>query len=420
MQHVKRLQADRFELMPNGEQQRKMRQFAGSARYVFNRALAIQNQERESTGRKRSSYAALCWMLTGWRNDPQTAWLAEAPVHTTQQALRNLESAWSRHFESLGKRTLGQIKPEEVVLPPQFKKKHRCRESFRYPDAKQFRIEQNNNRLFLPKLGWLRYRNSRRIQGELASVTVCRDGEKWFVSIQTKREVEKPVHRSSSMVGIDLGVVRFATLSNGEMVQPCHALQQKQARLKHYQRMMARRRKFSQNWRKAKAKVHAVHRNIANIRNDFLHQTTTAISKNHAVVVIEDLKVRNMSKSAAGTKENPGSKVKQKSGLNRTILDQAWGEWRRQLEYKQQWRGGRVLAVPPHGTSQQCPLCGHMSPCNRRTQALFLCQSCGHAANADDVSSMNILSRGIEVFWEEGQDTVHAWRRVGNHSPDRL
>ena len=124
--------------------------------------------------------------------------------------------------------------------------------------------------------------------------------------------------------------------------------------------------------------------------------------------MIEDLKVRNMSKSAAGTKENPGSKVKQKSGLNRTILDQAWGEWRRQLEYKQQWRGGRVLAVPPHGTSQQCPLCGHMSPCNRRTQALFLCQSCGHAANADDVSSMNILSRGIEVFWEEGQDTVHA------------
>src|SRR5215471_5939502 len=160
MQHVKRLQADRFELMPNGEQQRKMRQFAGSARYVFNRALAIQNQERESTGRKRSSYAALCRMLTGWRNDPQTAWLAEAPVHTTQQALRNLASAWSRHFESLGKRTLGQIKPEEVVVPPQFKKKHRCRESFRYPDAKQFRIEQNNNRLFLPKLGWLRYRNS--------------------------------------------------------------------------------------------------------------------------------------------------------------------------------------------------------------------------------------------------------------------
>jgi putative transposase len=177
MDFVKRLQAYRFELMPNGEQKRKLRQFAGSARYVFNRALAIQNQERESTGRKRSGYAALCRMLTAWRNDPQTAWLAEAPVHTTQQALRNLEAAWSRHFESLGKRTRGQIKPEEVVKPPQFKKKHRCRDSFRYPDPKQFQIEPSNSRLSVPKLGWLRYRNSRRIQGEPASVTVCREGE---------------------------------------------------------------------------------------------------------------------------------------------------------------------------------------------------------------------------------------------------
>ena len=215
-----RLQAYRFELIPNGEQKRQMRQFAGSARYVFNRALAIQNQERQATGRKRSGYAALCRMLTAWRNDPPTAWLAEAPVHTTQQALRHLEAAWSRHFESLGKRTRGQIRPEEVVEPPQFKKKHRCRDSFRYPDPQQFRIEQNNNRLFLPKLGWLGYRNSRRIEGEPSNVTVCRDGEKWLVSIQTEHAVEEPVHPSSSIVGIDLGVVRLATLSNREVIQP--------------------------------------------------------------------------------------------------------------------------------------------------------------------------------------------------------
>jgi putative transposase len=168
-----------------------------------------------------------------------------------------------------------------------------------------------------------------------------------------------------------------------------------------------RRHKFSGNWRKAKAKV-TVHRKIANIRNDFLHQTTTAISQNHAVVVIEDLKVRNLSKSAAGREENPGINVKQKSRLNRAILDQACCEWRRQLEYKQEWRGGRVLAVPLYGTSQQCPLCGHISPCNRRTQAVFVCQSSGRAANADDVSSMNILSRGMEVLRDEGQDTAQA------------
>jgi len=100
--------------------------------------------------------------------------------------------------------------------------------------------------------------------------------------------------------------------------------------------------------------------------------------------------------------------VKQKSGLNRAILDQAWGEWRRPAGVQAGMAGRPVLAVPPHGSRQQCPLCGHISPCNRRTQAVFVCQSSGRAANADDVSSMNILSRGMEVLRDEGQDTAQA------------
>jgi putative transposase len=393
-QLVKLLQAFRYELKTTAEQECQMRRFAGCARFVFNRALAIQNQERSLAGRKLSGYAALCRMLTAWRNDPETGWLSEAPVHTSQQALRNLESAWSRHFDSLKKVKRGEIKPEQVIDQPKFKKKHQGRDSFRFPDPKQFRLEQQNNRLFLPKLGWIRYRNSRAVEGDVSTITVFRQGRKWFVSIQTKREVEKPVHPSRSMVGVDLGVVRFATLSNGEVIEPLNSLKKKQARLKRYQRMMSRRLEGSRNWKKANAKLNALHCNIANIRNDFLHKTTTAISKNHAIVVIEDLKVRNMSKSAAGTRESPGCNVKQKSALNRAILDQGWGEWRRQLEYKQQWAGGQVLVVPPHCTSQECPCCGHISPCNRRAQALFLCVRCGYTGNADDVSSLNIERAG--------------------------
>ena len=118
--------------------------------------------------------------------------------------------------------------------------------------------------------------------------------------------------------------------------------------------------------------------------------------------------MRNMSKSAAGTKEKPGRNVKQKSGLNRTILDQGWGEWRRQLEYKQDWRGGRVLAVPAHHTRQECPHCGHVAASNRQTHALFLCVQCGYSGNADDVASINILSRGIRFLRDEGRDMVDA------------
>lgn len=292
--------------------------------------------------------------------------------------------------------------------PPRFKKKHRTRPSFRYPDPKQFRVEQHNSRLFLPKLGWIRYRNSRALEGQPCNVTISCDGHKWFVSIQTEREVEKPAHPSSSIVAIDLGAVRFATLSNGQVIRPANSFEKKQRRLKRYQRMMARRVKFSHNWRKARAKVASIHRQIAHVRNDFLHQTTTAISQNHAIVVIEDLQVRNMAKSGAGSTENPGCQVKQKSGLNRSILDQGWGEWRRQLQYKQDWRGGRVLAVPAHHTSQECPHCGHVAASNRKTQALFLCVQCGYSGNADDVASINILSRGIRFLRDEERDMVDA------------
>ena len=157
---------------------------------------------------------------------------------------------------------------------------------------------------------------------------------------------------------------------------------------------MSRKQKFGNNWKKAKAKVQKIHARIGNARRDHLHKTTTAISKNHAVVVVEDLQVRNMSKSAAGTSGQPGRNVNAKSGLNRSILDQGWFEFRRQLEYKQAWRGGELLAVPPRNTSRTCPACGHVAAENRPTQARFACVQCGFAENADLVGAINVLRAG--------------------------
>jgi putative transposase len=413
---MKRLQAFRYELKPNGEQERKMRQFAGAARFVFNRALALQNEERKSFGRKQSGYGALSWRLTAWRNDPGTAWLQETPVHTTQQAIRNLEAGWSRHFDSLQKLRRGEIKPEEVIEPPKFKKKHKCREAFRYPDPAQFRVEQCNNRLFLPKLGWIGYRNSRRIEGQIANITVFEQGSKWYVSIQTEREVEPPLHPSNSIVGIDLGVVRFATLSSGEVIPPLNSLKQKLALLRRYQRMMARRVKGSRNWQKAKARVNCMHRKIANMRTDFLHKTTTAISKNHAIAVIEDLNVQKMSSSAAGTKENPGRKVRQKSGLNRAILDQGWGEFRRQLEYKQQSRGGKSSARCGPAYQPAVPaLPTHFGVQPSDAGALLLCQLRLHGQRGRCCFNKHSFSAEESFCPDEGQDRAHASSRVENY-----
>jgi putative transposase len=193
------------------------------------------------------------------------------------------------------------------------------------------------------------------------NVTVSQSGDKWFVSIQTQREIDVPLPMSTSAVGIDVGIVRFATMSEASHIAPLNSFKKHRRRLARYQRRMSRKVRFSNNWKKAKARVQKIHARIANARKDFLHKATTTISQNHALVCIEDLQVRNMSRSAKGTVEQPGKKVAQKSGLNRAILDQGWGEFRRLLDYKMSWHGGMLLAVPPHHTSQTCPCCGHAS-----------------------------------------------------------
>jgi len=236
---MQRLQAYKYELMPDGEQERDMRRFAGSCRFVYNKALAMQKENHEA-GNKFIGFAGLCKALTGWRNGVETPWLKDAPCHPLQQALKDLEKAYKNFFE----------KRSDF---PSFKRKG-SGDSFRYPDPKQIKLDQANNRLFLPKLGWLRYRNSRDVLGELRNVTVSQSGGKWFASIQTQREVEQPLPTATTAIGIgiDVGIARFATMSDGSFITPLNSFKKHQQRLAHYQRRMSRKVKFSSNWKKAR------------------------------------------------------------------------------------------------------------------------------------------------------------------------
>jgi putative transposase len=226
---VKRLQAFKFELRPTGAQRQKMRCFAGSCRFVYNKGLALQKQ-RFDAGEKKLSYAGLCKLLTQWRSDADTSWLKDAPTHPLQQALKDLERAYTHFFA-------------KRAAFPRFKKKGQ-HDSFRYPDPKQIRLDPPNSRLFLPKLGWLRYRNSRTVLGRVRCLTVSLSYGKWFVSIQTEREVERPVPRGGA-VGIDLGVVRFATLSDGTFYAPLNSFKRHATALRKAQQALSRKQKFS-------------------------------------------------------------------------------------------------------------------------------------------------------------------------------
>ena len=358
-----------------------MRRFAGACRFVFNRALARQNENHEA-GNKYIPYGKMASWLVEWKNATEMQWLKDSPSQPLQQSLKDLERAYKNFFQ-------------KRAAFPRFKKRGQ-NDAFRYPQG--VKLDQENSRIFLPKLGWMRYRNSRQVTGVVKNVTVSQSCGKWYISIQTESEVSTPVHPSASMVGLDAGVAKLATLSDGTVFEPVNSFQKNQKKLARLQRQLSRKVKFSNNWQKQKRKIQRLHSCIANIRRDYLHKVTTTVSKNHAMIVIEDLKVSNMSKSAAGTVSQPGRNVRAKSGLNRTILDQGWYEMRRQLEYKQLWRGGQVLAVPPAYTSQRCACCGHTAKENRLSQSKFRCQVCGYTANADVNGARNILAAGHAVL----------------------
>jgi putative transposase len=206
------------------------------------------------------------------------------------------------------------------------------------------------------------------------------------------------MHASDSAIGIDMGVASFATFSDGTSVEPPNFFRKYEKKLKFRGRSLSRKKKFSNNWRKEKHRLNRVHKKIKDCSRDFLHKLTTDIGKNHALVVMEDLQVKNMSKSASGTVENSGKNVKAKSGLNKSILDQGWFEFRRQLEYKLTRRGGKLLLIPPQYTSQKCSHCGHIAKEHRKSQARFRCCNCSFEVNADCNAAINILAAGHAVI----------------------
>ncbi|PIS01483.1 MAG: transposase, partial [Chlamydiae bacterium CG10_big_fil_rev_8_21_14_0_10_35_9] len=345
--------AYKFKLKASHEIEEKLSQFSGCCRFVWNKALAL-NMKRLEEKQPIMWYQELSFWLTFWKSTEEHHFLKDCHSQVLQQTLKNLERAFKDAFD----------KTQKNKRLPNFKRKF-CSDSFRYPQGFKF----ENRRVFLPKIGWVSYRKSREIEGTPKNITVKWESDGWYFSVQTELEVEDPIHSSKSMVGIDMGISRFATLSTGEYIEPLNALKKEQVKLANAQRKLARQEKKSNNWKIQKKEIGKIHRKIRNSRNDFLHKTSTAISKNHGVVFVEALRISNMSASAKGTIDEPGKNVKAKAGLNRSILDQAWGLFRSQLEYKLAWLGGELRYVDPKYSSQRCPNCKTIDSENRKSQS---------------------------------------------------
>jgi putative transposase len=311
-----------------------------------------------------------------WKKSEELKFLADCPAQVLVQKINDLNVAISRWTKGISNF-------------PNFKQK-RSVQGFRWVQD----VKVSDEKIYLPKIGWIKFFSSREIVGKIKNVTVSSDNlDNWYVSILVEQD-NKVELREGSSIGVDLGVTHFAALSDESFIVPKNAYTQSMRKLKILERSVDRKKKGSNNRKKAVKKLAKTHKKISDIRKDFLHKNSTLLSKNHATIVVEDLKVSNMSKSAAGTVEKPGANVAAKSGLNRSILDQGWSEFRRQLKYKQEWSGGVLIAVDPKHTSQTCNKCNYVDKQNRKDQSRFVCLSCGHTDNADTNAAKNILRAG--------------------------
>ena len=337
------------------------------------------NLERLENKQSLLWYNELAFWLTIWKQSDEYSFLKECPSQVLQQKLRDLDRAFKDCFDT----------SQPLKRAPVFKKRG-LNEGIRFPQG--FKI--NNRRIFLPKIGWIGFHKSCHINGIVKNITISTRGGLWYASIQVEQMIETRKHLSDSEIGIDAGIKCFATISDGTKVEGIHSFRKHEDTLAREQRKLSRKKRGSNNWKKQKRKISGLHHTITNVRSDFLHKLSTEISKNQARVYVEGLHIRNMSASARGTIEEPGRNIKAKSGLNKSILDQGWYEFRRQLKYKLAWQGGSLVEVDYRCTSQTCSCCGHTVKENRLSQAVFKCLACGHEENADVNAAKNILTVG--------------------------
>jgi len=204
-----------------------------------------------------------------------------------------------------------------------------------------------------------------------------------------------PLPPTGQQAGIDLGVASFLTTSDGEQVPNPRHLARSAAKLATAQQALARCKRGSNRHRKAKARVAAAHGKVRQQRLDHAHKAAVGLVRRYDLICHEDLRIANLTRSAAGTLQQPGRNVAAKRGLNRSILDAGWGVFLRVLTDKAACAGRELLAVDPRNTSRTYPACRHCSAASRVSQAIFCCVACGHTGHADVVGATNVLRAGL-------------------------
>ncbi|MCX4530166.1 transposase [Streptomyces sp. NBC_00841] len=390
------IRAYKFLLRPTARQDQALREMLRDHCSLYNGALQERRDAYRHSSKTTVRYGQQSAQLKDIRAfDPerQGRW----SFSSQQATLRRLDKAFSAFFR--------RVKAGEKPGYPRFRSGKRF-DTVDFPkDGDGCRWDATAHdpvtRVRLQGVGHVKVHRHRPVAGKVKTISVKREGRRWYVILTADQEQPEPLPATGSMIGIDLGIANFLADSGGEFVpNPRHGAKAA-AKLEAAQQALARCKRGSKRRRKAAETVARLHRNVRRQRLDHAHKTALGLVREHDLIAHEDLKIRNMSKAPEPKPDpdQPGSFLPNgaaaKAGLNRSISDAGWGMFLAILNAKAESAGREVMAVDPRNTSRRCPVCGYTAKENRPTQETFHCVACGHNAHADTVGALNVLRAGL-------------------------
>lgn len=379
------------------DQARLAQQIADACRAVWNTGLE-QRREYRRRGAWMNYEAQAHELVEAKTNHP---WLTEVPAHCLQQTLMDLDKACRKHG----------------TFRVHWRSARRWCPSFRFPEGSKIQFEKLNrrkSRVKLPKLGWVKFRASRSLEGEnIRSATLAREGEHWFVSLLVDDGITTPTEHASPgrAVGVDRGVVVAVATSAGDLFDQVFTTAGEQHRALRLQRKLSRAAKGSANRTKTREALGKLRTRERRRRQDFCVKTAHELAHHNALVVMEKLPVCNMTRrpQPVADPDNPGQYLPNggsaKAGLNRAILSKGWHRFELALKSAARYSGTQVVKVPAAFTSLRCSACGHVDPKSRESQAVFRCTHCSRPAEHADVNAAkNVLAAGLLAVSACGDD----------------
>ena len=368
--------AYKVELNPNNKQRTLLEKSAGVARFAYNWGL---NERIELYKSEKKSLTAIDQhKILCSKKKIEFPWMYEVSKMAPQEALRDLDTAFKNFFRG--------IKKGQNVGFPKFKSKHKSRQSF----SISFGFYVSNSEVKIPKVGSVRLKEKGYIPTKnvkINSMTVSKDADKWFISVQVEQDISEPTNQIESVLGVDVGIKILATCSNGEVFQNNKYLKKSKKKLAHAQKNLARKKfdretkRSSNNRLKSKLKVQKIYRKISNQRKDVLHKMTSILAKTKPrYIVLEYLNVSGMMKNHK---------------LAGAIGDASFNEIKRQLTYKTSWYGGSIIEVDRFfPSSKMCSLCGSLKEDLTLQDRIYICD-CGNIIDRDLNASINLENYGL-------------------------